>query len=365
MVVLDPSASFQEQQDAILARLGQAPLAYYQQVGPDQLHQQAHPATTTTPTTTTTTTTPSETRQSRWGDYAESRTAPRRSRVRHFPTSLPSTLAPEQMDAYVMCFRLDEVARRLRNNDYIPKPQDRSPSPPPEYGSDGKRTNTLDLRYRRKAEEELHRLCTWGQRNLPGFRAPPEYRRPTKFGEKLMVPVHDYPSINFIGLLIGPRGNTLKKMEADSGARISIRGKGAVKEGKTRQDGLPAPGADEDLHCWVSADSEEKIKKAILIIQHIIETAKTVPEAQNQLKQLQLRELASLNGTLRDDIFQNPNNLCNNCGAPGHRRFECPEAKNFVNAIICHICGGAGHIARGGFGGGVHAFMYLLDVDML
>lgn len=42
-------------------------------------------------------------------------------------------------------------------------------------------------------------------------------------------------------------------------------------------------------------------------------------EARNEHKRLQLRELAALNGTLKDD--QN----CYLCGQPGHRQFECPN----------------------------------------
>ena len=76
----------------------------------------------------------------------------------------------------------------------------------------------------------------------------------------------EYPGINFIGLLIGPRGNTLKKMEADSGAKISIRGKGSVKEGKT-----DVPGMDEELHALVTADSDEKVKKCIEVINNIMQ----------------------------------------------------------------------------------------------
>ena len=41
-----------------------------------------------------------------------------------------------------------------------------------------------------------------------------------------------HPEINFMGLLIGPRGNTMKKLEAETGAKIMIRGKGTQKEGK-------------------------------------------------------------------------------------------------------------------------------------
>lgn len=46
---------------------------------------------------------------------------------------------------------------------------------------------------------------------------------------------------------------------------------------------------------------------------------KPVDEQQNEHKRLQLRELAALNGTLKDD------QTCYLCGDPGHRSFECPK----------------------------------------
>jgi splicing factor 1 len=68
----------------------------------------------------------------------------------------------------------------------------------------------------------------------------------------------------------------------------------------------------------------------------------SVPEGQNELKRSQLRELAALNGTLRDD----ENQTCTNCGGVGHRRYECPEQQNVTNNLTCRICGGQGHMAR-------------------
>ena len=53
-----------------------------------------------------------------------------------------------------------------------------------------------------------------------------------KVNDKVMIPQDEHPEINFVGLLIGPRGNTLKAMERETGAKIIIRGKGSVKEGK-------------------------------------------------------------------------------------------------------------------------------------
>lgn len=160
-----------------------------------------------------------------------------------------------------------------------------------------------------------------------------------------------------VGLLIGPRGNTLKKMESESGAKIAIRGKGSVKEGKGRSDAAHTSNQEEDLHCLIMADTEEKVNKAKDLIHNVIETAASIPEGQNELKRNQLRELAALNGTLRDD----ENQACQNCkstlpqhcsllivsgGQIGHRKYDCPEQRNFTANIICRVCGNAGHMAR-------------------
>jgi splicing factor 1 len=81
-----------------------------------------------------------------------------------------------------------------------------------------------------------------------------------------------------VGLLIGPRGNTLKKMESESGAKIAIRGKGSVKEGKGRSDAAHTSNQEEDLHCLIMADTEEKVNKAKKLIHNIIETASFLPK---------------------------------------------------------------------------------------
>lgn len=131
-------------------------------------------------------------------------------------------------------------------------------------------------------------------------------------------------------------------METQSGAKIAIRGKGSVKEGKGKSDAAHASNQDEDLHCLIMADTEEKVNKAKELIHNVIETAASIPEGQNELKRNQLRELAALNGTLRDD----ENQACQNCGEIGHRKYDCPQQRNYTANIICRVCGNAGHMAR-------------------
>ena len=168
-------------------------------------------------------------------------------------------------------------------------------------------------------------------------------------------------------------------METESQAKIAIRGKGSVKEGKGRSDAAHTSNQEEDLHCLIMADTEEKVNKAKKLIHNVIETvslssqllplralkliylyvkAASIPEGQNELKRNQLRELAALNGTLRDD----ENQACQNCkynatrlhrsvliwvgGQIGHRKYDCPEQRNFTANIICRVCGNAGHMMR-------------------
>ncbi|KAK6849955.1 zinc knuckle [Apiospora arundinis] len=277
-------------------------------------------------------------KRNRWGDASENKAAG----LMGLPTAIVANMTSEQLEAYTLHLRIEEISQKLRIDDVVPADGDRSPSPAPQYDNYGRRVNTREYRYRKRLEDERHKLIEKAMKTIPNYHPPQDYRRPTKTQEKVYVPVNDYPEINFIGLLIGPRGNTLKKMETESQAKIAIRGKGSVKEGKGRSDAAHASNQEEDLHCLIMADTEEKVNKAKKLIHNVIETAASIPEGQNELKRNQLRELAALNGTLRDD----ENQACQNCGQIGHRKYDCPEKQNFTANIICRVCGNAGHMAR-------------------
>lgn len=256
------------------------------------------------------------------------------------PTKISGSLTQEQISAYQTMFRIQEITSTLRVNEINPpERRNRSPSPPPAYDSRGKRINTREQRYRRKLEEERHRLVEIALKMIPHFVAPEDYKRPVKFQDKYYIPVDQYPGINFVGLLLGPRGHTLKKLQEDSGCKIAIRGRGSVKEGKNAHD-LPrgAMNFSDPLHCLIIADNEDKIQKGIKVCENIVVRAVTSPEGQNDLKRGQLRELAELNGTLRED-----NRPCPICGLLGHKKYECPNMETFAQKIICRKCGQSGH----------------------
>ena len=73
----------------------------------------------------------------------------------------------------------------------------RSPSPAPQYDNFGRRVNTREYRYRKRLEDERHKLIDKAMKTIPNYHPPSDYRRPTKTQEKIYVPVNDYPEINF------------------------------------------------------------------------------------------------------------------------------------------------------------------------
>ncbi|XP_051121265.1 splicing factor-like protein 1 [Andrographis paniculata] len=234
--------------------------------------------------------------------------------------------------------RLLEISRKLQSGMTLDdRPEGaRSPSPEPIYDNMGVRINTREYRAREKLNRERQEIISQIIKKNPAFKPPADYR-PPKLHKKLYIPMKEYPGYNFIGLIIGPRGNTQKRMERETGAKIVIRGKGSVKEGKLLQkrDLKPDPSENEDLHVLVEADTQESLEAAAGMVQKLLQP---VDEVLNEHKRQQLRELAALNGTTRDEEF------CRLCGEPGHRQYACPSrTSTFKSDVLCKICGDGGH----------------------
>ena len=80
---------------------------------------------------------------------------------------------------------------------------------------------------------------------------------------QVYIPQKDYPGYNFIGLIIGPRGNTQKRMQKETNTKIAIRGKGSVKEGAAR-DPKYDYGEEEELHVLITGDKMEDVSRSVL-----------------------------------------------------------------------------------------------------
>uniref|UniRef100_A0A1I7V4P6 Branchpoint-bridging protein n=1 Tax=Caenorhabditis tropicalis TaxID=1561998 RepID=A0A1I7V4P6_9PELO len=277
-------------------------------------------------------------RKSRWSTT--------KSFVPGMPTILPADLTEDQRTAYLLQLEIEDATRKLRLADFgIAEGRERSPSPEPVYDANGKRLNTREVRKRQEFEQLRHEKIQALLKLNPNFKPPADYRAPNiRLHDKVWIPQEQFPDLNFVGLLIGPRGNTLKSLEAETGAKIIIRGKGSIKEGKLTNRLGPMPGENEPLHAYVTGTDMSVIKKACEKIKQVISEATALPD-NNELRKLQLRELALLNGTFRPEDLAN-GARCSNCGSDEHKSWECPDAPNVTNQIKCINCGAFGHISK-------------------
>lgn len=207
------------------------------------------------------------------------------------------------------------------------------------YGPDGKRKNTRAVRWRQRFSAERQDVLEKLMNLNPATRQSGLFKR--KRTKKVRIPVEEHPQYNFIGLIIGPRGKTQKELESKTGCKIAIRGRGSVKEGaRGRRDGKVMDSDDEPLHVVITGDDQRSVDAATDMIEQMLVV---IDDEKNVHKQQQLRELALLNGTLKEDEY------CQICAEKGHRSFECPKRfsmkKNSIQ-VKCAICGDTSHPTR-------------------
>ncbi|XP_059668170.1 KH domain-containing protein At2g38610-like isoform X2 [Cornus florida] len=99
---------------------------------------------------------------------------------------------------------------------------------------------------------------------------------------RLEIPVDTYPNFNFVGRLLGPRGNSLKRVEATTGCRVYIRGKGSIKDPDKEEKLRGRPGYEhlnEPLHILIEADLpanvvDIRLRQAQEIIEELLKPVK-------------------------------------------------------------------------------------------
>ncbi|XP_010922800.1 KH domain-containing protein SPIN1 [Elaeis guineensis] len=141
---------------------------------------------------------------------------------------------------------------------------------------------------------------------------------------RLEIPVDTYPNFNFVGRLLGPRGNSLKRVEASTGCRVYIRGKGSIKDPGKEEKLRGRPGYEhlnDPLHILIEAELpvnvvDIRLRQAQEIIEELL---KPVDESQDYYKRQQLRELAMLNSGLREDSLH-PSGSVSPFGNSGMKR---------------------------------------------
>ncbi|KAF5275042.1 hypothetical protein FQA39_LY06979 [Lamprigera yunnana] len=82
--------------------------------------------------------------------------------------------------------------------------------------------------------------------------------KPIKVAVRVVVPVRDHPKFNFVGKLLGPKGNSLKRLQEDTMCKMAVLGRGSMKD-RHKEEELRASGdpkfqhLSEELHVEISA----------------------------------------------------------------------------------------------------------------
>jgi splicing factor 1 len=248
---------------------------------------------------------------------------------------LPHELPRSELQALLLRIRIEEIGYKILNNQLDTEiisgqPDRKEDDSMYKYDAQGKRINIVEQAAKQKLLDERHWLIQQTFQIQPNFKPPAEYRPfATKLTRKIYIPIKEYPDYNFIGLIIGPRGMTQKELEKETGAKISIRGKGSEKDGKK------ADAEDEELHVMIIADN---IKQLRLAARKIRKLMTPVEEDDNEHKKVQLRKLAEINGTLKTQVFQpiqrtwnSADVYCKHCGEISHTTMDCPLKNKQVN----------------------------------
>lgn len=108
----------------------------------------------------------------------------------------------------------------------------------------------------RLVQEEIDKVIKGGD-----SAKPIEIHRdaPQKLTAKVLIPVKEYPKVNFVGKLIGPQGATLKRLQHELGCRLAIYGRGSMrdkaKEEELRKEGGKYAHLNDDLHIFVECNA--------------------------------------------------------------------------------------------------------------
>ncbi|XP_033120274.1 KH domain-containing, RNA-binding, signal transduction-associated protein 2-like isoform X2 [Anneissia japonica] len=126
--------------------------------------------------------------------------------------------------------------------------------------------------------------------------------KPIKLEVRVRIPIKEHPKFNFVGKLLGPRGNSLKRMQEETKTRISILGKGSMrdkqKEEELRNEGNPKYShLHDELHVHIEAyaqvvEAYQRMATALGEIQYHL-----VPDNNDDIRMHQIQELAMIKGT--------------------------------------------------------------------
>lgn len=171
--------------------------------------------------------------------------------------------------------RIDQITKQLKSGNLAFGDDKDAPSSA-EHENDDSSNTLVDSKKAEPMEIERREIIGEILKLNPSYKAPPDYK-PLLKEEIVPIPVKEYPGYNFIGLIFGPEGDTQKRFEKDTGAKVQVYGKKANTGDKVEissADSNDILSTFEELYVQISADSYGKVDAAVSLIELLITSIK-------------------------------------------------------------------------------------------
>eukprot|EP00794_Sanderia_malayensis_P004539 gene4539-5136_t len=144
------------------------------------------------------------------------------------------------------------------------------------------------------------------------FKRPGEYvsEEVVKLSEKVIVPVKEFPKFNYVGKLLGPRGNTLKRLQAQTGTKMSVLGRGSMRD-KEKEDELRASEdpkfshLSEPLHVLIEVEGVQS-DAHLRLAGALSEIKKYMTPENDDIRAQQMQEMAYLQSLENPEVIGPP-----------------------------------------------------------
>ncbi|XP_023315424.1 KH domain-containing, RNA-binding, signal transduction-associated protein 2-like isoform X2 [Trichogramma pretiosum] len=120
--------------------------------------------------------------------------------------------------------------------------------------------------------------------------------KPIKVSVKVLVPVREHPKFNFVGKLLGPKGNSMKRLQEETMCKMAVLGRGSMKDRQKEEEfrkSLDPKYAhlSDDLHVEISAlappaEAHARIAFALAEVRKYL-----IPDNNDNIRQEQMREM--------------------------------------------------------------------------
>ncbi|CAH1640797.1 unnamed protein product [Spodoptera littoralis] len=120
--------------------------------------------------------------------------------------------------------------------------------------------------------------------------------KPTKVTVKVLVPVKEHPKFNFVGKLLGPKGNTMKHLQEETMCKMAVLGRGSMRDRQKEEElrnSLDPKYAHltDELHVEISAlappaEAHARIAYALAEVKKYL-----VPDTNDMIWQTQMRDI--------------------------------------------------------------------------